>query len=479
MRIFCSAVFALLVVSGCSKPPAPKPDVIILHSGRMRGNVYPLSLQALAPLQHYPYLAGYIRKVRAEAAATGAQVFVVDLGDSLGGSFASHVTGSRNMAAFFNEAGYDAVFLSNLDATVPDAAIKELKCKVLNPFERAAGDSHPGGGAGAVVNKGGIPCFLLSNFYGNTTPGAHPERFPTRFGEWKDGVRPVRDYTDVLKGLGERIGGSLTLFGWMKFEPSDAPPAAFLKQLRDLKVDAVLAHRIYAQDEREAWQSSGFLNWDPPVSLNILRDNGGFALARLDLARDGNHWKVLRHELLPMTANIAPADPVTVAGAEKFAREIAAADSPVIQLESPVPVEKILEMYLAALTTIPGTDAVAYSRQSVRSDWQAGSLHAGALFRSLPWTNGLVQIRMSRRQFAALSRSGILCVAAKVPMGDAEVVLTTSRYFADLIAHDPGMEGIVISDLPQNSEFDFFLEYLRSNPAAVSAGLPAGWSQCP
>jgi len=478
-RILCFAILAALVVNGCSKPSAPRPDVIILHSGRMRGNVYPLSLQSLAPLQHYPYLAGYIRKVRAEAAASGAQVFVVDLGDSLGGSFASHVTGSRNMAAFFNEAGYDAVFLSNLDAAVPEGAIKELKCKVLNPFERAAGNSAPGGGAGAVVEKGRTPLFLLSNFYGDVNPGDHPERFPTRFGEWKGGVFPVRNYARVLSSLGDRPAGSLTLFGWMKFERSDIPPAAFLKQLRDLKVDAVLAHRIYAQDEREAWQSSGFLNWDPPVSLNILRDNGGFALARLDLARDGNRWKVLRHELLPMTANIAPADPVTVAGAEKFSREIAAADSLVIDLKEPVTEEKILEMYLTALTTIPGANAVAYSRQSVRSDWRAGPLHASALFQSLPWTNGLVQIRMSRSQFNTLSRSGILRVAARVAPDAAGVVLTTSRYFSELIALDPGMAGIVIFDLPQNSEFDFFLEYLRANPNSLSSGLPAGWDVLP
>jgi len=480
MRILYFALLVLLgMVSGCSKPPAPKPDVIILHSGRMRGNVYPLSLQALAPLQHYPYLAGYIRKVRAEAAACGAQVFVVDLGDSLGGSFAVHVTGSQNMTAFFNETGYDAVFLSNLDATVPEAAIKELKCKVLNPFERATGSSDPGGAAGAVVTKGKTPLFLLSNFYGEVDPGDHPERFPTRFGAWENGVLPVRDYAKVLRGLGERPEGALTVFGWMKFEPAEAPPAEFLEQLKALGIDAILAHRIYAKDEREAWQSNGFVDWTPPVSLNILRNNGGFALARLDLAREGSHWRVLRHELLPMTANVAPSDPAVVSVIEKFSREIAAADTPVLELEAPVDAGKILKIYMAALATIPGTDAVAYSGESIRSDWPSGLLHASGIFYSLPWATGLAQIHMTPSQLAALARSGLVRVAAKVAAESDGITLTTSRYFADLIAREPEMGGIVITDLPQKSEFDYFLQYLRSNPGAISAGFPDGWTESP
>lgn len=479
MRILCAAVFVLLMASGCSKPPAPKPEVIILHSGRMRGNVYPLSLQALAPLQHYPYLAGYIRKVRAEAAACGARVFVVDLGDSLGGSFASHVTGSQNMTAFFNESGYDAVFLSNLDATVPEAAIKELKCKVLNPFERATGDFVHSGGAGAVVAKGRHPLFLLSNFYGDVNPGDHPERFPTRFGTWENGVLPVRDYARVLRGLGDRPEGALTVFGWMKFEPTEAPPVEFLEQLEGLGIDAILAHRIYAKDEREAWQSNGFVDWTPPVSLNILRNNGGFALARLDLVREGNHWKVLRHELLPMTANVAPADSAIVAGVEKFSKAIAAADTPVLELESPVDAGKILKIYLSALATIPGTDAVAYSGESIRSDWPSGSLRASGIFHSLPWTTGLAQIRMSSGQLTALSRLGLVRVAANVPPDSDSVTLTTSRYFADLIAREPEMEGVAVSDLPQTSEFDFFLQYLRSKPGAISGDFPADWTEPP
>ncbi len=466
---------AVLGLAGCSKPPPPEPDVILLHSGRIRGNVYPTGLKKISPLQYYPYLAGYIKKVREEAAATGAQVFVVDLGDSMGGSFAAHVTGSENMTAFFNAAGYDAVLLSNLDASVPETAIQKLKARVLCPFFCPAGAaSLPP--AGARLDKGEVPLFLLANFYGETESATHPERFPTGFGPVKEGVRPVRDYFPVRDALGKRPENALTVFSWMKFEPVAQPPEPFLGELRKLGVNAILAHRIYGNNEREAWQKNGFIDWKPPVSLNILRNNGGFALARLDLARDGAGWKVLRHELVPMTANQNPADEAVVAAIEPFSQAIQAADFPVCELPEPVSADRILGMYLAALTTVPGTQAVACSRESIRSDWDRGTLRASDVFNSLPWTTGLVQISLSAEQFRTLAASGLLRIAALTGAGEGPVTLTTSQFFGNLIARQPGMEGTKPVSLPQGSEFDFFLAYLKSHPSAVASGLPADWN---
>jgi len=465
----------LLGLAGCSKPPPPAPDIILLHSGRIRGNVYPPGLQKISPLQYYPYLAGYIKKVREEAAATGAQVFVVDLGDSMGGSFASHVTGSENMTSFFNAAGYDAVLLSNLDASVPETAIRKLKSRVLCPFFCPDGSS-PLPPAGVRLDKGGVPVFLLANFYGDTDPAAHPERFPTGFGTVKEGIRPVRDYFPVLAALGERPENALTVFSWMKFEPLAKPPEPFLEGLRKLGVDAILAHRIYGNNEREAWQKNAFVDWKPPVSLNILRNNGGFALARLDLAREGNGWKVLRHELIPMTANQTPADETVAAAIEPFSQAIQAADFPVCELPEPVSADRILAIYLAALATVPGTQAVACSQESIRSDWNKGTLRASDVFNSLPWNTGLVQLTLSAEQFRTLAASGILRIATSPASGESPVTLTTSQFFGNLIARQPGLEGAKPVGLPQGSEFDFFLAYLKSHPDAVAEGLPADWS---
>lgn len=473
-RLTTFIFLAALGLTACSKAPAPRADVILLHSGRMRGNVYPPGLQNISPLQHYPYLAGYIAKVRQEAAATGARVFVVDLGDSMEGSFASHVTGSENMTAFFNAAGYDAVLLSNLDGSVPEPAIRGLKCPVLSPFYGAEGTpALPP--AGARLDKNGLSLFLLSNFYGDTDPALHPGRFPATFGPLKEGVWPVRDYRPVLESLGPRPADALTVFGWMKFEPSSQPPAKFLEALESLGVDAILAHRIYGNKEREAWQSSGFVDWRPPVSLNILRNNGGFALARMDLAREGQGWKVLSHELVPMTANNTPADEKVVAAIEAFAPRIQAADSAVCEVPTPLGADRILEIYMAALATIPGTDAVAYSSESIRSDWSAGTLRASHLFNTLPWSTGLVQMKIPADKLPEVGGAGMVRIAAK-PSGSGLVCLTTSHFFSRLISRHPGLEGVEVTALPQVSEFDFFLGYLKTNPGAISSGLPAGWS---
>ena len=465
-------VLTVVGLTACFKVPAKKPEVILLHTGRLRGNVYPASLQGISPLQYYPFLAGYIQKVREEAAASGAKVFLVDLGDSLSGSFAAHVTGSRNMTTFFNDAGYDAIMLSNLDAFVPSTAIADLRCKVLSPFVASDGaEALPS--AGVRLEKDGMELFLLANFYGDTDPAAQPGRFPTRFGGFK--VRPVRDYAAVLERLGPRPGKSMTVFGWMKFEPSETPPAALFENLRKLGVDAILAHRIYGSNEREAWQSNGLIDWRPPVSLNILRNNGGFTLARLDLARNGSGWEVLRHELIPMTANSTPADKSLVAAIEKFAPEIQAADSQLCELPAAVGVDRILDLYVAALTTIPGTDAVAYSKESIRSDWGAGTLRASDVFNSLPWESRLVQVELTRSQLRALADSKILRIAVRDADKDP-VLLTTSGYFAELISRQPLMESVRMTDLPQTSEFDFFLAYLKANPGAIASGLPTGWN---
>lgn len=478
-RIVVVGLAAVLALGACSRPAEPKPEVILLHSGRMRGNVYPLSLQNISPLQHYQFLAGYVRAVREEAAKSGAKVFLVDLGDSLGGSFASHVTGSRNMVTFFNEAGYDAVMLSNLDADVPEEALAALKAKVLSPFLGPDGQAAvEGTSAGGKWDLGGLPVYLLANFYGDTDPAAAPGRFPEKFGPHAGGVAPVRDYPAVLQALGSRPAGALTLLAWMKFEPSEQVPEEFLRMLRENRIDAILAHRIYGSNEREAWQASGFVDWNPPVSLNILRNNAGFVLARMDMARVDGGWRVLRHELVPMTANAAPADGAVVAAVEAFSGAIRAADAPLGALAEPAGPEKILEIYMGALASVPETDAVAYSADSIRSDWPAGELRASTVFNSLPWTSGLFRITLDRARLDELGAMGSLRVAvAPVEAGgeSGTVRLTTSQFFASLITRRLNLPPEAVEALPETSEFDFFVAYLQREPGALTGSPLSGW----
>jgi hypothetical protein len=465
-------------LTSCSKPKGDNPDVIVLQTGRIRGNVYPLALQSIAPLQHYPYLAGYVKKVRAEAAKTGAKVVLVDLGDSLGGSFASHATSYGNMVSFFNEAGYDFVVLGNLDNNVPADVVAKLKAKVLCPF--AAADGRPataGTQFAARAELGGLPVEVLANFYGDTPRASFPERFPTWFGSTSGAVEPVRDYSPIVQKLGPRPPGALSLLTWMKFESPKDPPAAFLAQLDKLGVNAILAHRIYSGRERDAWSADTFYPWKPPVSENILRDNGGFTIARLDLERQGNAWRVLHQQVLPVTANTAPADEAVVQTVAQFAGTIRLADRRLGELQEAVAEDQILLGYLRSLAQVPGTQLAAYSRQSIRAEWPAGTLTASRVFNSLPWTTPLVQLTLKPDQLARLGKfSGMVFLVKNDAPAGQPVTVTTSKFFASLLAQAEGLSPESMRPIGAGSEFDDFVAFLAQSPPPASLTVPEGWT---
>lgn len=482
LRRFYLLALALLATlffaTSCSEEKkAETPDVIILQSGRMRGNVYPLQLQSMASLQHYQYLGGYVKQVREEAAKTGTKVLVVDLGDSLTGSFATHVTASENMTTFFNEVGYNAIFLSNLDNSVTPEILAKLKMPVLNPFQNAAGQPATEGTTfGAKLDLGGLPVYLLANFYGDVSSSQFPDRFPTKFGTTPTDVTPVRDYAKTLAALGERKPGSLTLLSWMKFESPKDPPKDFLQTLNQLKISAILAHRIYGGKEKDAWSASDFDKWEPPVSLNIIRNNGGFFIARLDLKRDGDNWRVLDHQLPPMTINSAQPDQPLIASIGRYADAITKADTKICDLPNAVNQPQILLAYMSAMSAVPGTDAVLSSLQSVRASWVKGELRASSVYNSLPWTTPIVQVTLTPEQFASavteLKLAGFQKNGTTGPL-----TVTTSEYFGRLIAAKLNLPADSIRETTQKSEFDYIIEYLKSHPdSAASPSAPTDWS---
>jgi 2',3'-cyclic-nucleotide 2'-phosphodiesterase (5'-nucleotidase family) len=464
-------VFSLscVLVPGCGEKTVESADVIVLHTGRLRGNVYPTELQSLAPLQHYQFLAAYVKKVREEAKTSGAKVLLVDLGDSLQGSFASYATKSGNMIALFNALEYDVVALSNLDNAVQPETLSKLKAVVLNPFADAAGEpATKGTKFGTKLDKGGLGVFLMANYYGDTSSEAHPDRFPAWFGSTPSDVIPFRDYPGLAKTLGPKAPGDLSLLTWMKFESPTDPPAKFLEEIQSAGVDATLAHRIYGRDQKDIWSGSGFVDWTPPVSINILRNNGGFALARLDLKKDGDSWKVLKHEILPMTANTAGADPAILKEIGAFAKTIESADTLLAELPTAFDQERILETYMNALEKIPDTGAVLYSGQSIRSVWSAGDLRASRVFNSLPWTTGIVQLTMTRDQIAQAEKDIGLVSRISPDAGAGGIHVTTSDFFGRVIASRLGLGPEQIRPTAEKSEFGYFIAMLKNSPGILN-----------
>lgn len=475
--ILCITVAGVLTVASCNKPSADQPDLIVLQTGRIRGNVYPPAMQGIAPLQHYPYLAGYVQQVRNEAARTGAKVLLIDLGDSFSGSFASHATNNANMVTFFNAVKYDAIMLGNLDNNVMPETLASINADVLNPFANKNGEpATEGSKFGVRFDLGDQPVEVLANFYGDTSRTQYPDRFPTWFGNTPSDVTPLRDYSKVVESLGPRQPGTFTALAWMKFESPKNPPLAFLETLSKLGVDAILAHRIYSGRERDVWAQETFYDWTPPVSENILRNNGGFTIARLELKRDGDGWRVLKQELVPMTANTATRDDAVVAQIDQFSDQIEKADTFIADLDETVSEEDILVAYLTALSQIPDTEVAVYSRNSIRTNWPSGRLTASRVFNSAPWTTSVVQMDLEPDQLRRLGEIGGIVFLRKDGIeSDKTIKMTTSRFFASVLAERLGLPSDSIRDSDKSSEFDYFVQYLTATPKPLSFAVPAGW----
>jgi hypothetical protein len=488
--IFRALLLALLLpvsglFSGCQKKQTETPDLIVLQTGRLRGNIYPLSLQDIAPLQYYPLLAGYIRAVRAEADSVGAEVLLLDLGDSLDGSFASLSTQSQNVVRFFNILEYDAILLGNLDNDVSPGVLEKINATKLSPFLGPDGRPAMAGTSVAAIlppdENRSTPVYVISNFYGDTDFDEFPDRFPSAFGSWPEGVLPDRDPAAALAALGERPPGALTLFAWMKFEDPKSPPEEFLSSLREAGVDAVVAHRVYGSAEIDRWAESGPVDWNPPVSQNILRQNAGFSIARMDLKKQAGGWKVLQQQIIPMIANNAQPDESLIASEEAFADQIRRADRVLGELAAPWEAADILQSFLVALTEIPRADVVVYSPQSVRADFPAGTLTSSRLFGALPWNTPVVSFELPAALLPDLmernsgwswwGKNG----GGEIPT-DESVTIVTSRFFATILRRQSGLLPPPAVAEVAPSEFEFFQDFLKDHEIKSPPERPSTWS---
>lgn len=391
------SVLSLCLFQSCQKNQSP--DVTILISGRMNGNVYPLELHEISPLQHYPYLSGYVKQVRAEAESQGTQVLLFDSGDSLGGSFAAHATQSENMATFFNHLKYDALFLGNLDANLSGSQLKKIESPVLTPFMNRDQVAIPNGMKPVhYLQKEGMKIMLAANFYGTIPSSEYPQRFPLWFGKYNQPVLPIRDYQKWLK---PDLAADLHLRHWMKFTGEPQPSAGETDLLDSIHADIVMAHKVYQGKARTTWQHRNYSKWPVPVVENILRVNKGFSLARIDLKKTPTGWfATSAPRLVQMTANTAPADETLLAELSPLANRIKQADQQLGQIGVELSKAELLAGYMNTLTRIEGTNAIVCSLNSIRDTIEPGPLSASRLFNAIPWTTDLEILTMTREQFA-------------------------------------------------------------------------------
>jgi hypothetical protein len=471
------AVF-LIYLTGCKEsapaPPPPQKEVILLHTGRILGNVFPLSLMGrdIAPLQYYQFLAGYVDAVRREAAQRGATVFLIDSGDGLQGSFASKITDCANMVEFYNALDYDVVILGNLDAPVRPEQLTGLRAQLFVPFVTAEGEpGFPGAKTHGIITKNGVSLAILANFHGDLDYSQKPDQFPSYYaGDINRVVFPFRKHNEALAEL-KALNPDYIVFNWFKFESPEAAPK-IVTEIAEAGADLIAAHRIYSRSRIDAWTAASH-NWPLPVSLNTQRANNGYILARIDFARDKDGKLLVTRQPARITMDKNSLDAIQAtpdakisALMEKFAPTLLEANLTLGTLSAPVDETGILNIYLESLSRrYPGSIAM-YSTQSIRAPWPSGPLTSARIFEALPWLTPTVQVRLTPEQLAALSKNENFRTLGE-PSDPQSPALITSAFFGILLKREfnlPADAMTVVSDTP---EADSFTEWLGQNPDAL------------
>ncbi|MGH8048392.1 MAG: hypothetical protein ACREKL_14205, partial [Chthoniobacterales bacterium] len=158
--------------------------------------------------------------------------------------------------------------------------------------------------------------------------------------------------------------------------------------------------------------------------------------------------------------------------------QIRKADKPLGDIKESLNEEQILTVYLNALTQVPGTQAAAYSLQSIREEWPSGALTASRVFNSLPWTTPLVQLTLTPGQLGSLGKfNGMIVLKQTSAPAGQPITVTTSKFFASLLAQELGLAPDAIRDAGVGSEFDYFVKYLAQAPRPLPQDVPGGWTK--
>ena len=478
MRLCLVLVLCLCLglVIGCGKstPEPVQKEIVVIHTGRILGNVFPLSLvgKDIAPLQYYHFIAGYVQAVRNEAASRGATVFLIDSGDGLQGSFASKVTGCANMVEFYNALEYDAIILGNLDAAIRPEQIHGLRAQVFVPFVTSEGEpAFPGAKTHGVITKNGISLAIVANFHGELEYSQKPDQFPTYYAaDTNRIVLPFRQHLQALKEL-KATNPDYILFNWFKFESPETAPK-IVSEIVESGADLIAAHRIYSRSRIDAWTSPTY-NWPIPVSVNTQRANNGYIIARIDVGRDKNGRLVVTRPptRIPMDKNSLDAvgaspDMRVAALMEKFASALLTANQTLGILSAPMDEANILNVYLDSLCQrFPGRVAL-YSTQSVRAPWPSGPLTSAKIFESLPWITSTVEVQLTSEQLTQLSNNENFRTRGE-PLDPDAPTIVTSAYFGILLQRKFNLPPQAITQLCDIPESDSFTQWIRENPQAL------------
>ncbi len=183
-----------------------------------------------------------------------------------------------------------------------------------------------------------------------------------------------------------------------------------------------------------------------------------------------------------MTANTAPADgqghhrgisrvslqPITAAATPRLG-----------DLPDTVSDGAILKIYLTALSAVPGSDVgLVFSCSPIRNYGRGVNCAPARSSTACRGPRSIVQLRLSHEQMATVEKELDICRPCKTDLlrqsGQLSAIPFSGRFDR---GKQLGLPAEAIRESGIKTEFDYFVEYLKSQPERLGGGFPpTGWS---
>ncbi|MBV8350761.1 MAG: hypothetical protein JOZ21_00620 [Verrucomicrobia bacterium] len=399
-------------------------SLIILQTGCLHGNIYPVSLSHSAPRQTYQYISAYVRSVREEAAKTGAEVVLFDSGNSLSGSFASEVLDAENVATFFNKVGYDAIVLGNQDIRLTKRSLREVQAPMLVPFRsERSGDPPAPRNESIVLKKGGLEVRLFAAFCPDESSGwpLTPGSVPTEV----DAVRvPVINQTSH---------GRPTLNVCLALNADFSRQPELVDRLVQTGADVLLGQTVDTRSEADPPTDASLAG--VVLSQNFCFGRGETYVARIDLHKTPNGWRADRKQLVRMRGDVVHADKGVVEAIVPLGQRLAAANHPVVRLDQPKDSSAIREIIGRALDRIQPDAGWLLPEGDTGAIWEPGPLYLSDIFDAMPWDDQIVVLTGLRPDYSELSKHYWMR-----PIGETGALITLQS-IADRLTGGQGSAG--------------------------------------
>ncbi|MCB9916205.1 MAG: bifunctional metallophosphatase/5'-nucleotidase [Planctomycetes bacterium] len=391
-----------------ARPLADRTHVVLLHTNDVHGQVVArpatwLDKDAPPLIGGLPRIAAYAQRVRAECAAEGVDVLMVDAGDWTQGTPEGLIEHGRAYLRILAQVGYDALAVGNhdLDWGVPElaATLEEVKLPAVCANVRV----EPGGprvewcAPWRVVEVGGVRVAVVGLLTPITPTITHEDAKRLGFDEPADALSAAQA---ALAGKADWILPVTHLGVTDDRRLAKAHP----------ELDVIVGGHSHTYLKRGVTQGDTFI---------VQSGSKGSAVGRLDLWFDAETKRLdtYEYELVDLLEDHAPGegnDAVDAACAALVAQSATFMDERVGELVEPLargydrlrsaPAGNLITDVMRA--RIPA-DVAIQNRGGIRCDLPAGPVTRRGLFELAPFGNHLVLLEVSGALLVDIVRASV------------------------------------------------------------------------